>query len=60
MPLIHKGDSTHHQDQVITPASLSAISVSEKKAHKSWARFQLRPAMDSGRVTRTLNTTTPV
>ena len=27
MPLIHNGDRTHHHDQVITPVSLSTISV---------------------------------
>ncbi len=27
MPPIHVGDSTHHHDQVMTPVSLSAISV---------------------------------
>jgi len=56
MPLIHR-DSTHHQDQVIIPASRSAISVSEKKAHKSGQGSSSAPAMDSGRLTPTLNTT---
>jgi hypothetical protein len=27
MPMIHNGDRTHHHDQVITPVSLSTISV---------------------------------
>jgi hypothetical protein len=35
MPLIHRGESTHHQDQAITPASLSAMSASEKTASPS-------------------------
>jgi hypothetical protein len=57
MPLIHSGDRTHHQDQVIKPASLSAISVREKTAVTSWPRFQSRPGADCGFVTRTLKTT---
>ena len=48
-----QGDSIHHEDQSITPASLSTMSVSEKTAHTPQARFQPRPAIDSGRLTRT-------
>jgi hypothetical protein len=59
MPLIHIGESTHHQDQAITPMSLSTMSVSDMTAHRSWPKFQIRPAIDFGRFTRMLKTTTP-
>ena len=35
MPLIHNGDSTHHQDQSITPVSLSTMSAGNERAHRS-------------------------
>jgi hypothetical protein len=56
--LIHVGDSTHHQDQVITPVSLSTMGVNMTIGDStSWATFQHRSAADWGRLTRIVNTT---
>ena len=35
MPLIHNGDSTHHQDQAVTPVSFNTMSTGSDKAHRS-------------------------
>jgi hypothetical protein len=58
MLLIHRGESTDHHDQAITPASLSTMSVNENTASRSWPWFQLRPAIDLGRSNRMLKTIT--
>jgi hypothetical protein len=52
MPLIHKGDSTRHQDQAITPVSLSTISAGSERTHRSWPRFQIHAPADPGRLCR--------
>ena len=57
MPLIHMGDSTHHQDQPITPVSLSTISAGSERAHRSWPRFQTHAAADPSRLDRKVTTT---
>ncbi len=57
MPPIHRGDSTHYQDQPITPANLSAKRAGKAIANRYWARFQTRPATDRGCLIRMLNTT---
>ena len=56
--LIHSGDSsTHHQDQVITPLSLSATGRNTAVADiKLWPRFQYRSAFDRGSRTLMKNT----
>jgi hypothetical protein len=56
--LIHTGDSsTHHQDQVITPVSLSTMGVTTAIADRtSCARFQYRSAVDRGCLTLMANT----
>ena len=59
MPLIHKGDTTHHQDQVITPVSLSTMSAGSESTRRSWPRFQILAAADPGRLDRKVNTTAP-
>lgn len=57
MPPIHIGDSTHHHDQVITPVSLSTMSVTTTIGDStSWARFQHRSAVVCGPFTLMLNT----
>ena len=60
MPLSHKGDSTtHHQDQPITPVSLSTMSAGSERAHRSLARFQIHAAANRSRLYRRVTTTTP-
>ncbi len=55
--LIQMGDSAHHQDQVMTPVSLSTMGVNATIGDStSWATFQYRAAVDCGRFTRTRNT----
>ena len=57
--LIQSGDSaTHHQDQVITPVSLSTIgATTTTRDNASWMTFQRRSAAEWGSFTRTVNTT---
>ena len=56
-PLSHKGDSTHHHDQEITPVSLSTINANNavlpaEPGNSTRRRHPLRV----GRSIRTLNT----
>jgi hypothetical protein len=48
MPLIHRGESTHHQDQAITPASLSTMSFLANLVRGSIACFNNSPAVQYG------------
>jgi hypothetical protein len=59
MPLIHKGDTTHHQDQVITAVSLSTMSAGSERTHRSRPRFQILAAADPGRLNRQVTFTAP-
>ena len=56
MPLIHKGDSAHHQDQVITPVSFSTMNAGSERTHRSWPRFQIHTPTDPGRLNRKVAT----
>ena len=59
MPLIHRGDSTHHHDQATTPTSLSTINASWAIEETFWARFQIRATIDRGCRRQTFNTSVP-